>query len=603
MNFNRDGGPRAGTIRAVQHASDRVGRFHALCGMGGALAILVVTLATTFYAWHRVRVSVVEQDTERFKDEVRRMIELLRANHRRHLDTLNPIRARLESAAEITDTVWRRTMVREPWNAAGSLEVGYAAAVFNARGNGGGDGGTEGANNAVTNRAAGAGVVGGVVQFAQSKLDNSRRPPGTDLAQEAAVRSALAQAAKVDHAVATRRVRLTAAGGGEKRQAVLVLLAVRGQAPASPVRGFLFLTYDPEELVNDPRLQMASSGVEMAIVPPLLPKPGLTPESEEPFTRRMLFTMPGVSWTLLFTAKPSFFFASERMLPRLVLGAGIILSLLLFRIGWVEAHRRVAAERAAALRAAMAERERTARELQEALTSEKELNRLKSSFVATVSHEFRTPLAVILISCDLLERHFEKLEPAQRREQLGTIGGAVRRMSALMEQVLLLSRVESGTMEFKPAALELGELLRRVCDEVAATTQARCPIEVSAEKLPTARADEGLLRIVLANLINNAVKYSAAGSAVTVAAERVGNDAWVRVRDRGIGIPAADMRHLFTPFHRAEHAVNIQGTGLGLAIVKRCVTLHGGEIQCESTAGQGTTFTVRLPVFATASAT
>ena len=108
-----------------------------------------------------------------------------------------------------------------------------------------------------------------------------------------------------------------------------------------------------------------------------------------------------------------------------------------------------------------AERERTARELQEALTSEKELNRLKSSFVATVSHEFRTPLAVILLSSDLLERHYERLEPAQRREQLGTIAGAVRRMSALMEQVLLLSRVESGTMECKPASLELGELLSR----------------------------------------------------------------------------------------------------------------------------------------------
>ena len=75
------------------------------------------------------------------------------------------------------------------------------------------------------------------------------------------------------------------------------------------------------------------------------------------------------------------------------------------------------------------------------------------------------------------------------------------------------------------------------------------------------------------------------------------------MRDRGIGIPAADMKHLFTPFHRAENATNIQGTGLGLAIVKRYVTLHGGEIQCESTAGQGTMFAVRLPVFTTESAT
>jgi signal transduction histidine kinase len=312
----------------------------------------------------------------------------------------------------------------------------------------------------------------------------------------------------------------------------------------------------------------------------------------------MLFTMPGVSWTLLFTAKPAFFLAYQQMLPRLVLGAGIVLSLLLFRIGWTEAHRRVAAERAAALRSEMAERERAARELQEALASEKELNRLKSSFVATVSREFRTPLAVIQISTDLLERHHERLEPAQRVEQLQTIANAVRRMSGLMEQVLLLSRVEGGNIEFKPAPLDLAALIRRVCDEVTTATQSRCPIEVKTVDLANARADEGLLRIVFGNLVNNAVKYSEAGSAVSVAAERAGNDFVVTVRDRGIGIPAAEMKHLFTPFHRAQNAVNIQGTGLGLAIVKRCVTLHGGSVRCEGEAGKGTTFTVRLPVFA-----
>ena len=541
--------------------------------MGGGWAILVVALATTFFTWHQVRESVIEQDTERFKDEVRRMIEMLRANHRRHLETLNPLRARLESAEEIDDALWRRAISREPWNAAGSLEVGYATAETNSN-------------------------LQCIVRFVQTKVEASRRQPGTDLALEPAVRSVLQQAAKADHAVATRRIRLSAGKGGERRQAVLVLLAVRGAVPPPAVRGFLFLTYDPEELVNDPRLQMASSGVEMSIVPPMLPKPGAEEEPEKPFTRRMLFTMPGVSWTLLFTAKPAFFLAYQQMLPRLVLGAGIVLSLLLFRIGWTEAHRRVAAERAAALRSEMAERERAARELQEALASEKELNRLKSSFVATVSHEFRTPLAVIQISTDLLERHHERLEPAQRVEQLQTIANAVRRMSGLMEQVLLLIRVEGGNIEFKPAPLDLAALIRRVCDEVTTATQSRCPIEVKTVDLANARADEGLLRIVFGNLVNNAVKYSEAGSAVSVAAERAGNDFVVTVRDRGIGIPAAEMKHLFTPFHRAQNAVNIQGTGLGLAIVKRCVTLHGGSVRCESKAGKGTTFTVRLPVFA-----
>lgn len=256
--------------------------------MGGAYLILVLTLVTTFYAWHLVEQSVVEQDTERFKDEVRRMIEMLRANHRRHLDTLNPLRARLESAPEITTALWRQAVTREPWHAAGSLEVGYAEAQ--------GDGPD----------------LKCPVRFLETKLEGSRRQPGTDLAQETAIRPALRAAAANDHAVATRRVRLTTAGAPDRRLAVLVLLAVRAPEPASTARGFLFLTYDPEELVNDPRLQMASSGVELAIVAPLTPKPGAIAEPEEPFQRRTLFTMPGVSWTLLFTARPSFFLASEK---------------------------------------------------------------------------------------------------------------------------------------------------------------------------------------------------------------------------------------------------------------------------------------------------
>lgn len=541
--------------------------------MGGAYLILVLTLVTTFYAWHLVEQPVVEQDTERFKDEVRRMIEMLRANHRRHLDTLNPLRARLESAPEITTALWRQAVTREPWHAAGSLEVGYAEAQ--------GDGPD----------------LKCPVRFLETKLEGSRRQPGTDLAQETAIRPALRAAAANDHAVATRRVRLTTAGAPDRRLAVLVLLAVRAPEPASTARGFLFLTYDPEELVNDPRLQMASSGVELAIVAPLTPKPGAIAEPEEPFQRRTLFTMPGVSWTLLFTARPSFFLASEKMLPRLVLGTGIILSLLLFRIAWGETHRRLAAERAARLRTEMVEREHAARELEEALASERELGRLKSNFVATVSHEFRTPLAVILSSSELLERYYDGLDPGQRREQLQTISHAVRRMSALMEQVLLLSRVDAGNLEFKRASLDLAALVRRVAADVATATQSRCPIHVRAAELPPVLADQGLLQIVLTNLINNAVKYSPAGSSVSVSLERANTDAVLQVRDAGIGIPAEDQKRLFTPFFRAGNAGDIPGTGLGLAIVKRCVALHEGALTCESTAGHGATFTVRLPVF------
>jgi len=120
---------------------------------------------------------------------------------------------------------------------------------------------------------------------------------------------------------------------------------------------------------------------------------------------------------------------------------------------------------------------------------------------------------------------------------------------------------------------------------------------VLPELLPPAIGDENLLRHILNNLLTNAVKYSKEGEAVELTLERLNGDAIFRVQDRGIGIPVADQKQLFGPFHRAGNASHLPGTGLGLVIVKRCVELHGGEISCESTEGAGTTFTVRLPLF------
>jgi len=110
-------------------------------------------------------------------------------------------------------------------------------------------------------------------------------------------------------------------------------------------------------------------------------------------------------------------------------------------------------------------------------------------------------------------------------------------------------------------------------------------------------ADESLLRHVFSNLLSNAVKYSAAGSPVEFKAKRVGKEAVFEIRDRGIGIPVEDQPRMFVAFQRAGNVGETQGTGLGLLIVKRCVALHGGSIGFESAPGEGTAFTVALPLF------
>lgn len=246
----------------------------------------------------------------------------------------------------------------------------------------------------------------------------------------------------------------------------------------------------------------------------------------------------------------------------------------------------------------LSERKRAEMELQNALAKERELSQLKSEFVSLVSHEFRTPLEIILSSADNLRRYHDRLNPEKREHLLRTIDRSVRRMSGMMEEVLVLGRLETDRMTFKPVDFDLASFCQRICDEIESATNRRCPIRLLLPPLlEQARGDENILRHVFANLLANAVKYSPAGSEVDFAVTREGEHAVFRVRDHGCGIPAADQKRLFQAFHRGSNVGQIPGTGLGLLIVQRCVDLHSGQIHFQSSEGIGTTFTVRLALF------
>jgi PAS domain S-box-containing protein len=239
-------------------------------------------------------------------------------------------------------------------------------------------------------------------------------------------------------------------------------------------------------------------------------------------------------------------------------------------------------------------------EMLKALGREKELSQLKSNFVSMVSHEFRTPLAIIQSSAELLREFIQKMRPAERDEQLESITGNTRRMAGMMEEILILSRLDAGKLDFQPSVLDLNGFCRRVVDEVLSATSRRCPIELSlASTLPQAHADERLLAHIFTNLLSNAVKYSEPGACVRFAIERDAAQALCVIRDEGIGIAEDDQQMLFSAFHRGANVGSRAGTGLGLLLVKRCVELHHGKVRIESKVGQGTTVTVRLPVFKT----
>src|SRR6478752_6930498 len=153
-----------------------------------------------------------------------------------------------------------------------------------------------------------------------------------------------------------------------------------------------------------------------------------------------------------------------------------------------------------------------------------------------VSHEFRTPLGIIQSSTELLRDFFQKMEPAEREEQLASIIRNTRRMAGMMEEILVLSRLDAGGLDFKPTALDVGAFCRRLVDEVLSTSHRRCAINLSIKPLaPDAHADERLLGHIFTNLLSNAVKYSEPGATVRLTVEREGCDAVCRVGDDGIG--------------------------------------------------------------------
>ncbi len=241
--------------------------------------------------------------------------------------------------------------------------------------------------------------------------------------------------------------------------------------------------------------------------------------------------------------------------------------------------------------------DRTA-DLNEALAREREVGEMKSNFVSLVSHEFRTPLGVIMSAVDVLQRYFDRLTPEKRERHLEMIFRSTRNLASLIDEVLLLSKVEEGRMQFAPVPLDLEKLCRTFCDEVNSATNARCPIHFQASTaLDGAVSDEAVLRHIINNLLSNASKYSEPGSPVDFTVRREKENAIFVIRDHGIGIPADDQARLFTSFTRGGNVGQRPGTGLGLVIVQRCVQLHGGTVAIESAVTQGTSVTVALPLF------
>ncbi|MBI5382119.1 MAG: histidine kinase [Opitutae bacterium] len=234
------------------------------------------------------------------------------------------------------------------------------------------------------------------------------------------------------------------------------------------------------------------------------------------------------------------------------------------------------------------------------ITRQRKLEAVRKDFVANVSHELRTPLSMIKGYVETLVDSHRTMAVEDRERFLQTVQRHADRLHALVEDLLALSRLESANPGLQCEPTELGRLLGALVEDYRGRpTAAGHRLEfAAAPELPALALDPRKFTQAVENLLDNALKYTPAGTRIAVAVARRGGEIEVSVRDDGPGIPAEDLPRLFERFYRVDKGRSRDkgGTGLGLSIVKHIVQLHGGRVRVESAPGQGSGFFLTLPL-------
>lgn len=236
--------------------------------------------------------------------------------------------------------------------------------------------------------------------------------------------------------------------------------------------------------------------------------------------------------------------------------------------------------------------------LNEALEKQKELNELKSKFVSTASHEFRTPLTAINFAAGSIKKYWVEMEPSMIENKLTIIENQVVHMTELLDDILIVGRADAGQMRNNPLPLNLGDFIDEIIEEVSISCKESHEILlIDAKELKSSLIfiDEKLGRNIFINLLSNAIKFSPDAKKIVVELSSEEKYTVISITDFGIGIPKTEFKSIFTHFNRGKNVDLIQGTGLGLSIVKEALEVMEGKIIVKSNVRKGSCFIVKIP--------
>jgi PAS domain S-box-containing protein len=233
-------------------------------------------------------------------------------------------------------------------------------------------------------------------------------------------------------------------------------------------------------------------------------------------------------------------------------------------------------------------------QLKISLEKERELGDMKSKFASLVSHEFRTPLATILSSLNLIERYSQDELNSNQQKHVFKIKKSVQSMVDIINDLLTITRIENRKLEYKPIPIGVKQFMDNVVADFQKFLKPGQSISLNCQATGDIVTDPNLLSQVVNNLLTNAIKFSDENTIINLGVQHESDVLNITVEDKGVGIPEEDLHNLFDSFYRASNVSSIEGTGLGLFIVKKCLELLGGEIKVSSVLNKGTTVKIKI---------